>query len=64
MQYLMINILQAYQLVPDNNFVWCIKSKKDQYRDSEHNLAGKLMTLTLKRYNILTNYEKWNSMYT
>ena len=56
--YLMINLFKAYQVVSDTEFLRCIKSKKDQYRDSEHNLAGQLMTLTLKRYKILTNYEK------
>ena len=64
MDYLMINIFKAYQLVSDTNFVRCIKSKKDQYGDSEHNLVGQLMTLALKKYKISTDTEKWNSMYT
>ena len=60
----MINIFKAYQFVSDTNFVGCNKSSKDQYGDSEHNVAGQLMTLALKKYRILTNYEKCNSVYT
>ena len=63
MDYLMINIFKAYQFVSDTNFVGCNKSSKDQYGDSEHNVAGQLMTLALEKYKISTSSDKWNSVY-
>ena len=63
MDYLMINLFKAYQVVSDTKFLRCIKSKKDQYSDGDNKLAGQLIKLALKKYKISTNSEKFNSMY-
>ena len=62
MDYIMINLFKSYQLASDGEFVRYINIKRDQYNDGYNVSPDKLMTSALKKFKILRNYNKWNTM--
>jgi hypothetical protein len=55
-----INLFKAYLRVTDCDFSRYMRSKKDYYYDGEYVTVGRLLTMSLIKFQILKDSGKWN----